>query len=265
MEVHEAANIFPIDEENISDLAKDIRDNGQQVPIDLLDGKILDGRRREKACRMIGIEPKTRNVKVSDPVAYVLSLNLHRRHLSESQRAMVGARARKMYDDQAKERMHEGKGRDGSGGRGHKKNPKENLPDGLPVAGQARDRVGKVVGVSGKSIDYASKVLKNGTEKMIDAVDAGKIAVSHAARMATLLDPEQQDDFAENVKGRPNTRKEEIKDHEEEEENDSVIERKGVGVDRANEAINCLIRIPKNDALRKRGFQIVTDWIKANK
>lgn len=37
-----------------------------------------------------------------------------------------------------------------------------------------------------------------------------------------------------------------------------------VGVEIANEAINCLIRIPKNDPLRKRGFQIVTDWIKAN-
>jgi ParB family chromosome partitioning protein len=38
----------------------------------------------------------------------------------------------------------------------------------------------------------------------------------------------------------------------------------GVGVVRANEAINFLMRIPKNDALRKRGFQIVTDWIRHN-
>jgi hypothetical protein len=38
---------------------------------------------------------------------------------------------------------------------------------------------------------------------------------------------------------------------------------RGVGVLRANEAIDVLKRIPKNDALRKRGFQIVTDWIKA--
>ena len=40
--------------------------------------------------------------------------------------------------------------------------------------------------------------------------------------------------------------------------------RPGVGIIRASEAINCLIRIPKNDPLRKRGFQIVTDWIKHN-
>ena len=40
---------------------------------------------------------------------------------------------------------------------------------------------------------------------------------------------------------------------------------RGVGVLRANEAIDALKRIPKNDALRKRGFQIVSDWIKANR
>ena len=38
-----------------------------------------------------------------------------------------------------------------------------------------------------------------------------------------------------------------------------------VGVLRANEAIDCLKRIPKNDPHRKRGFQIVTDWIKHNR
>jgi hypothetical protein len=70
----------------------------------------------------------------------------------------------------------------------------------------------------------------------------------------------QQDEFVERAKGKPNTRKAVVKAEEKPEG-----EVRGVGVTRANEAINCLIRIPKNDALRKRGFQIVTDWIKANK
>jgi ParB-like chromosome segregation protein Spo0J len=43
------------------------------------------------------------------------------------------------------------------------------------------------------------------------------------------------------------------------------IKVKGVGIIRGHEAINCLIRIPKNDALRKRGFQVVTDWIRHNR
>jgi predicted nuclease with TOPRIM domain len=39
---------------------------------------------------------------------------------------------------------------------------------------------------------------------------------------------------------------------------------RGVGVRYANEAVDRLKRIPKNDGLRKRGFQIVTDWIRQN-
>lgn len=44
-----------------------------------------------------------------------------------------------------------------------------------------------------------------------------------------------------------------------------ITEEKGVGVIRANEAINALMRIPRKDALRARGFQMVQDWIRANK
>src|SRR5207244_244793 len=39
---------------------------------------------------------------------------------------------------------------------------------------------------------------------------------------------------------------------------------RGQGVALAHEAINCLSRIPKNDGLRKRAFQMVTDWINGN-
>lgn len=42
-------------------------------------------------------------------------------------------------------------------------------------------------------------------------------------------------------------------------------QRRGIGVIQANEAINCLIKIPKNDGLRNRGFQLVMDFIKRNK
>ena len=79
MEFHEAANIFPLDDEHIDELAKDIREQKQQVPIEIFDGKIIDGRRRYMACKIAGVEPSTRRVSPTDPIAYVLSLNLHRR------------------------------------------------------------------------------------------------------------------------------------------------------------------------------------------
>jgi hypothetical protein len=38
---------------------------------------------------------------------------------------------------------------------------------------------------------------------------------------------------------------------------------RGKGITLAHEAINSLSRIPKNDALRHRGFQLVLDWFLA--
>ena len=91
-EFHEAANIFPLDDEHLDQLAADIKANGQHVPIEILDGKIVDGRRRSLACRIAGVQPVTRAVSPEDPVQYVLSLNLHRRHLTPSQASMCAAR-----------------------------------------------------------------------------------------------------------------------------------------------------------------------------
>ena len=259
MEFHDAANIFPLDEENIAELATDIRKNGQQVPIETFGGRIIDGRRRWKACQLAGVKAQIKAVLVDDPIAYVLSLNLHRRHLSTTQLAMVGARARELYDRQAKERQKS------VGGVGKKAVP-VNLPE--PVKGDARDQVGKVVGVSGKSIDYATKVLDKGSPKLVAAVDADLISVSTAARTASRTKAEQDDlvDRAKNAasKGHRRRARPAVADPEPVEEPSTDGKPLGVGVIRANEAINCLIRIPKNDRLRKRGFQIVTDWIKAN-
>ncbi len=93
MEFHEAASIFPLDEEHIDKLAEDIENHGLLVPIETLDGKIIDGRRRWLACQKAGVEPDILEMQSDDPIGYVLSLNLHRRHLSPTQLSMCAARA----------------------------------------------------------------------------------------------------------------------------------------------------------------------------
>jgi hypothetical protein len=45
----------------------------------------------------------------------------------------------------------------------------------------------------------------------------------------------------------------------------AAIKSQGVGVERAHQAIACLKRIPKGDALRRRAFEIVFDYIKQNR
>lgn len=90
---HPLAELFPLMEQaEIQALADDIKANGMKSKISLLDGKILDGRNRYRACLLAEVEPVFVEFKGSDPLAHVVSLNLHRRQLTASQRAMVAAK-----------------------------------------------------------------------------------------------------------------------------------------------------------------------------
>ena len=92
--VHAAASLFPrATEAELAGLARDIRENGLQEPIVMLDGAVLDGRNRFLACIEAGIEPVfTEWDGKGNPTRWVLSKNAHRRHLSESQRALIASR-----------------------------------------------------------------------------------------------------------------------------------------------------------------------------
>lgn len=90
MEFHEIANLFPhMDDARISELAADIKANGLRIPIQLYEGKILDGRNRFRACEMAGIEPLYENVTCENPYRLVWSLNGNRRDLTDIQRGLI--------------------------------------------------------------------------------------------------------------------------------------------------------------------------------
>jgi len=183
MQFHEAAGIFPLMQgDELDQLAESIRDKGQQVDIELYEGKIIDGRNRYRACLMADVEPEFSDVTIDGSLTdYVMSLNLHRRHLNESQRAMVAAKAKERYTAEAKERQKQSKGRGKKG--------VVNLPP--QKTGKARDKAGDAVGVSGSSVDHATKVVATGAPEVIAAVESGELPVSKAAKLATLPAEEQ--------------------------------------------------------------------------
>src|SRR5229473_1489770 len=89
-EAHPAAEIFPqLRGTALAELAADIKANGLRQHIWMREGKILDGRNRWHACHMVGVEPEAVEYEGDDPVGFVISQNLRRRHLTASQLAMV--------------------------------------------------------------------------------------------------------------------------------------------------------------------------------
>ena len=94
--IHPAAEKFPLmDADDQKALGDDIKKNGLREGVSILDGQLLDGRNRLDAMELVGIKLVTgnghpgwdniphRNVKGVDPLVFVISKNLHRRHLKE--------------------------------------------------------------------------------------------------------------------------------------------------------------------------------------
>ena len=91
---HPFAELFPMmSDQGMDALVKDIKARGLLQDIILFEGMVLDGRHRQAACELAGVQPryKTFPGKEPDALNYVLSLNLMRRDLTESQRAMIAA------------------------------------------------------------------------------------------------------------------------------------------------------------------------------
>jgi hypothetical protein len=86
-----------------------VRSNGQIFAIILEEnGDRLDGGEREAACKLVGVEPRYAVLpNGQDPITFILSVNVNRRHMSQGQKAMVVAIARPETDRSAKQAAEE--------------------------------------------------------------------------------------------------------------------------------------------------------------
>jgi len=103
---HEVATLLPpMEEADYRELVEDIRAHGLIEPIWLHDGQIIDGRHRYWACREAGREPSFRTWKAGGSlVEFVVSLNLHRRHLNSAQKAVLAVDVVPHLEREAEER-----------------------------------------------------------------------------------------------------------------------------------------------------------------
>jgi hypothetical protein len=186
-EFHPVAELFPLmGDADLDSLRADIRERGQREPAWLWEGKIVDGRNRHRACLLEGKETLVRDWDGQGSlVAFVLSLNLHRRHLTDPQRAMVAAKAKEAFEQEALERR--------SANLLQNKGSTDGLDPGHRSRGRSAELAAKALGVSRDSVNKAAKILKEGDEALIQAVQAGEASLDAAATVARLPREEQRE------------------------------------------------------------------------
>ena len=175
IEYHPLANLFPLlGETEIQTLSDDIRNNGLNVPITMYEGKILDGRNRYVACILAEVAPTFIDYEGHDPVKFVISTNLHRRHLTTGQRAMI---AEKLAT------MPEGR-------------PKKTVENSTVSTSSAAT----LLNVSRDSVQRARKVRTEAVPEVVAAVESGKVSVSVAADLAEAPPDKQREVIAKDDK-----------------------------------------------------------------
>jgi N6-adenosine-specific RNA methylase IME4 len=151
----------------------DVARNGVIVPLDTTpEGVVLDGRHRLRVALELGL--KRVPVRVVDPpdqVDYILSAAIHRRHLSESQRAALAIRRA----DYLKRRAQAAKRK------------QANLRNGvadvaeLPHRGRSRDLAAEWAGVSPRTIQNVIHVREK-DPALFEQVETGAIAADRAVK-----------------------------------------------------------------------------------
>lgn len=171
--IHPYCEMFPsIVGEEREKLKADIAENGLQDPIWRWGQQVIDGKNRLEICDEIGLTPDFRDWRPSakavsqaqqeaEVLRFAITKNLHRRHLTESQRAMIAATLATAKHG------------------GDRKSTDQDANLHLD-----RKEAAEQMNVSPRSVADATKVRENATPSVIKSVEEGVTSVSDAATIA---------------------------------------------------------------------------------
>lgn len=187
MEFHPVSSLFPLmSGEEFEALVADIKANGLQESIWTHEGQIIDGRNRYKACVQAGVTPSFRVWEGKGSlVQFVVSLNLKRRHLTSSQKAMVAVNMLPLLEKEREEQRR----------RFATERPRTETGNFEPVVpkvaplGKSRDEAARVTGVSHGYISDAKAIAEKAPD-LIQPVLSGEIKMPEAKQLAEL--PQEQ-------------------------------------------------------------------------
>ena len=163
--IHPVAELFPLmEEEQFKALCQSIKESGLQTPIQLSpDGVLFDGRNRLLAVSELDLPCKTEIVEVKDVTAWIVNANLHRRHLTSGQRAMIAEELCTLKH-------------------GTNRFSKDRVPH-VEVYPETLASAAKKMGISHASVSMARDVHKHAPE-LVNEVKSGSKSLKSAARVA---------------------------------------------------------------------------------
>jgi protein gp37 len=188
--------MFPLIEgEEFNVLVADIDEFGLTEPIVLApDGEtIVDGRNRYRACEKCSRDPifRTLGSHYDEPliVKYIISANLHRRHLDVGQRAFIGIEIKRSYAEAAEARRlanlkqnQESAGQTEGADSSHREEDQssETSEEVQPAtSGRSADQAADEVGVSATSLKQAERLDEEAPD-LASAVKSGQMSLNAA-------------------------------------------------------------------------------------
>lgn len=169
LKAHPVADLLPpMSAAEYDELRESIRANGLREPVTVhRDGRIIDGRHRARICLELCLPLETRTFDGEDNelLAFVLDLNLKRRHLSETQRAAVAAELA---------------------------NLREGRPKTASIEAVSQSTAAHLLNVSRSAVQRAEIVRKRGVPELFEAIKRDKLAASQAAMLSKMSTGKQR-------------------------------------------------------------------------
>ena len=180
----------PLSDEDYRGLEESLKKEGCRDPLVVWGEVLIDGHNRYEICTTHSIPYQTVQRDFPDREAVILWIitnQMSRRNLTPFQRAELALRLKPVVAEKAKENQREAGGA---------------VKDKLPKAEKTstREELGKIAGVSGKTIDRAEIILTKGTKENIQEVRDGKASIYGKAKeikeRGKPIDPPKQEDPA---------------------------------------------------------------------
>lgn len=186
--------IPPLTDEEYDGLRDSLLNEGCRDALVVWDGVLVDGHNRYEICEKHGISFDTVQMEFAnrnDVKLWIYKNQLSRRNLKDLQRIEIVRKLEDAVKEKARERQ---------GTRTDIGNFVENFPQS-----RARDELGKMAGVSGKTYEKGVAVLENAPAPVVEATRRDELSIDMAHKV-TKLEPEEQEEIAirlENIENEP--------------------------------------------------------------